>query len=404
MISIYKYVCPKCKHEEESEEFEAHPKYRCSCGFTVVGRRDFSGKYSCACCGDLMSPWDYNCPICKTPMLKVLQFPIYPNRRIIFCRNTWYYTDSSMGIKQKVKECEEDSLGLFHAYIETNGTSLCGLFSDDGYMILPFKYKYINIDKYGIIQVVSFTKKLKEEPLNEQRYHNFHCNYIDPFGNFLYLGDSDEYGALVTTLKGFNIDYWNGDFAVFTKEGKQGILYKDGSIVVNPIFERIQDSNSWMHYLEATKSDSILGLLTFKIYPGTFGEDWVGVEEISVDNKLMYFMDKYGNKRLVFDQLWKDKNSELSRFSLENNYSAHFINGILRVNALHDPYFGAIYKIYKDGSSEFEGTESYGEDPAFKNADDYINYTGYESMGYFETDSYERDAFDDDSEARWNIE
>lgn len=191
---------------------------------------------------------------------------------------------------------------------------------------------------------------------------------------------------------------WNDDIAICVRNGKEGLVHQDGTTIIDPIFDTIElhGADCWGYRYEQNP---------IAICLGTYGEGLVCVEEIDHGKSMQFFVDHHFNKIIVFDDEWANKN-DIPRDSFHiNRYTkCHFTNGYLDVDSAFDEYSGRKYKIDHKGNAEDVGGIDYKE---FEYVDltEVLNYDGYEEYGYWGvSDESEREAFDDDSEARWNVE
>ena len=160
-----------------------------------------------------------------------------------------------------------------------------------------------------------------------------------------------------------NISNWKGKYAVGIKDGKKGIVNKDGITVIEPIFDEI-DHESFYEMI-AYNNDSPI---SYRFLLGTFGEGLVCAEESKESKRIsLAFVDKDNNKKIVFDEKWKRENGlELSQINIPFYSLCHFKKGVLRIDFPIDEYYGRIYEIDKQGNALDIGGIDYKE---FRNAD-----------------------------------
>jgi hypothetical protein len=159
------------------------------------------------------------------------------------------------------------------------------------------------------------------------------------------------------------ISNWKGKYAVGIKDGKKGIVNKEGITVIEPIFDEIAHE-SFNEMIAYYKNNPI----SYRFLLGTFGEGLVCSEEYNGSKKMSFaFVDKDLNKKIVFDEKWKKENGiELSQINIPFYSSCHFEKGILKIDFPIDEYYGRIYEIDKQGNALDIGGIDYKE---FRNAD-----------------------------------
>lgn len=192
-----------------------------------------------------------------------------------------------------------------------------------------------------------------------------------------------------------------GDFAVAIKEGKKGIVFKDGTTVIEPIFDNIDHES--FHDMLAYNDNSPA---SYSFILGTYGEGLICAKERIERGKEQYvFMDKDGNKHIVLNEAWAEKNRiDLRSISIPLHSTCHFNKGLLKIDFPIDEYCGRLYEIDKQGNARDIGGIDYKE---YRNVDllEDIDYSGYETMGYWGVnDEGLRDALDDDPDAYGNID
>ena len=197
---------------------------------------------------------------------------------------------------------------------------------------------------------------------------------------------------------------WIGDFAIITRGNKKGIIYIDGTIVIEPIFDYVEHNN--YHTILASYDNS---KSNFDILLGTFGDGYVCIEERKRTQygrtRIQYFVNKNMEKVLVFDEIWAMKNDiDIDEFHIPLHTTCHFYNGILKIDVAVDEYFGRLFEININGDVKYIGETHYKEFIT-ESIENYLNYDGYEEFEYYniENDSY-RDALDDDIEAMGNLD
>lgn len=413
MSEIYKYKCPHCSSIKEENECiaEYHGKdaifkeCKCkSCG-SIIMLTDCMLKESISCsnCGELnsMELWDKKCPSCGVQMEKLYHIPSYPQIKIVSLNNEYYYIDLITGKQCKIKEFISVNKYLSKFRVIKNDMDYWGLVDLNNNLVLPCIYLSVQINEFGNINVIY--PRASYNPKSDFLRTNFLCFDIDLMGIPIhrYYDEDKEWVKVVKFPEYEAISKWWGDVAICVKGGKEGLVYKDGTTILAPIFEEI-DAHGGNDYTGQLKDHNYIEILA-----GTYGEGLVCVEErICDENKcLQFFVDRHFNKVIVFDNDWADKN-EISRDSFHiNRYTqCHFSNGYLIIDSPVDDYYGHKYKIDRKGHAEYLGEIHYKEFRTIDLAED-LDYTGYEEQGYWDiSDEFDRDAFDDNPDARWNVD
>ena len=192
-----------------------------------------------------------------------------------------------------------------------------------------------------------------------------------------------------------------GNFAVCIKGKKKGIVHKSGVIVLEPLFDEIEHNG--FHEMTAYNDADNAAI---RIFLNTFAEGLICAEEIMGSKSIVqFFMDKRGNKQIIFDEHWAKRNNiDLNGFHISPFATCHFQNGILKVDSAIDEYHGRVYDIDKLGNAKDVGGIDYKEFRLFDPIE-HIDYTGYEEMGSWGVDDEcLMDALDGDPEAYGNID
>lgn len=155
---------------------------------------------------------------------------------------------------------------------------------------------------------------------------------------------------------------WYGNYAIITKENKKGIICKNGTIVIEPIFDYAEQD---YYTVLASNHNSNSN---FEILLGTFGDGYICIEERARTQKgrtrLQYFVNNKMEKILVFDKNWAMTNEiDLDEFHIPRHTSSHFKNGILKIDIAIDDYFGRIFEISINGVAKYIGETHYKDFP-----------------------------------------
>lgn len=413
MSELYKYKCPSCnftKEEKSCATYYAHDPYAlhgtifneyiCKlCGSSVMLTASMlKDDIACSNCGGLntMELCNSNCPTCGIPMKKQFCIPTYPQVKIVPLNNEYYYIDTVGGKQYTVKKHEIINQYLSKISIILNDTEYWGLIDSNNILVLPCIYLSIQINEYGNVSVIyprptyiphyynptelilRFDVDLFGTPIHRYYDENKECVRIDKFPEYEAVGK------------------WSYDgIAICVKNDKEGLVYKDGSPIIDPIFDFIEQECGNVFYGHSDKK-------TIAILGGTYGEGVICVEECEREKNMQYFVDHHLNKVIVFNDEWAARNDiPFGVFRIRRNTKCHFENGYLEVDSAIDEYYGRKYKIDHYGDAEDIGDIYYKEFEYGYDLADVLNYDGYEECGYWGiSDEAEREAFDDDPEAR----
>lgn len=413
MSEIYKYRCPCCSVVREEKDCIADyrnnkavfKEYKCkSCESTTMLTYDMlKRKIVCRNCGGInsMELWDKRCSSCGVQMEKQYHIPTYPQIKIASLNNEYFYIDFITGKQCKIKEYISVNKFLSKFSVIKNDVDYWGLVDLNNNLVLPCIYLSIQVNELGNISVIY--PRTSYNPKSDFQKSNFLCFDIDLMGIPIhrYYDEDKECIKVVKFLEYEAISKWWGDVAICVKGGKEGLVYKDGTTILDPIFEEIE-AHAGNDYTGRLKEHNYIEILA-----GTYGEGLVCVEErICNENKcLQFFVDHHFNKFIVFDNDWADKN-EIPRDSFHiNRYTqCHFSNGYLIIDSPENEYYGYKYKIDRKGNAECLGEIHYKEFRTIDLVED-LDYTGYEEQDYWGiSDEFDRDAFEDNPDTRWNVD
>ncbi len=183
-------------------------------------------------------------------------------------------------------------------------------------------------------------------------------------GNYS-LSKSNMENKKAITSKNYNRD----DFVIYSKNGRQGLLLNDGTVVTEPLFDSIVFDifDSFLAYRNLTD-------IYTSIYPKTYGEGLICCEDFNREtyNKykrhifgwpnLQYYMDKNGKPEIIFNEEWFVKNNiPILCCPINPDEICHFENGIIEIE-IRDGDSGYKYKVDKSGHAEYVGSCYYGQD------------------------------------------
>lgn len=405
MFSIYKYICPNCHYASENKDCtiridnkDKHFKeYKCKdCNESFMYSEDMEKSAVCINCGGIytISLFDGKCPCCGTLMKQLIYFPTYSNVKIQKNKGEDYYCNLFDNTLIKVEEYIVINPYLRKFRINKNKLELWGLVDNYNSIVLFPKYVYLNINEYGNIFIICPKIGLRDYPYCE----------VDIMGNPIYRSYNKSYDN-INTVTFFNIDGicdWYGDFAISIRGTKKGIVHKDGTTVIEPMFDYMELND----YRASASLDNSIS--NFHFILGTYGEGIICVEEhentTQGRTRMQYFVNKDMGKELIFNEEWAHKNDiYLENFHIDHNTKCHFENGILKIDIAVDEYWGELFEINRLGEVVRVGDIEY-QELRFADTSDF-DYSGYEEMGYWNIDDRGyREAFDDDIEVMSNMD
>lgn len=374
MSEIYQYKCPHCSTIREAKDCTAEylhnhcvyedavfKEYKCkSCGSTtMLTGNALKNGVVCSNCGELnsMELWNKKCPLCGVPMVKQYHIPTYPQIKIISLNDELFYLDYILGKQCKIKECISVNKFLSKICIVKNGKDFWGLADSNNNIVLPCIYLSVEINEFGNISVI-YPRGLYEPNFGfESNYLSFD---IDLMGSPIhrYYDEANECIKIVKFPKYEAVSNWNSNVAICAKEGKEGLVCKDGTTIIEPMFEKIEIGAG------SNYSCQLKGHKYIDIFAGSYGEGLVCVEERNFNESkgIQFFTDRHFNKVIVFDDEWADKNEiPLGTFHINKYTKCHFQNGYLIVDSAVDEYYGHKYRIDRKGNAEYLGCIDYKE-------------------------------------------
>lgn len=400
---IYKNYCPKCQRVYYLEN-NIFNNQKCSydpCKWKNRYKcKNYAGKESESEV-DFSNYWDKRCPICNSLMKKIYYFPLYYEKRIIEINHKNYFSDLSEERLKMIIDYVVINEYLRKFSINIEGEKVWGLVDYNGTVLIPAKYYTLDVTECGRIFVT-----FKRDKTSTMISSNFADFEIDAWGNPILREETGLQKGNIISFIGYDAIYNIGEgFFVSIVDNKEGIVYKDGTTVVEPIFDRIEGR---YNVGVCAYKNSTQGII--RLFLGTYGDGLICAEDqtASIDNNhyLQYFMDRYGNKQIVFDRDWLTKNNLYETARIPSYSNCHFENGFIELEFELDRDYGVLYKIDKKGNAEFINTID-NSDPNqdyFDPAED-LNWDGYETYGYNRIDEEDfRDAFDDDPNGYGNIE
>lgn len=198
------------------------------------------------------------------------------------------------------------------------------------------------------------------------------------------------------------------DFVIVSENGFQGLSLRDGTIVINPIFYKIEKGQDCFVAVGALRDSH------FSIYPKTYGEGLICCEKHDEDIFRKYgyvhywpniqsYIDKSGKTVVSFNKDWFDKNELGFRCTIIKPGSiCYYKDGFLEVEIM-DGDIGRNYRIDKQGNAEYVGPTYY-DGPEDADIDDF-SWDGYEERDYYNIgDEGLREVFDDNPEMLGNID
>ena len=168
------------------------------------------------------------------------------------------------------------------------------------------------------------------------------------------------------------------DFVIYSKNGRQGLSLKDGTIVVEPLYDSIilDKDRTFLAYRQMSD-------IYTSIYPKTYGEGLICCEEHNRENykkikrriygwpNLQYYMDKNGEREIVFNEDWFDKNGiPILCCPIRPGEICYFKDGFIDIE-IRDGDSGYKYKVDRYGHAEYVGGNYYGQDDY--SVQDYYN-------------------------------
>jgi hypothetical protein len=208
------------------------------------------------------------------------------------------------------------------------------------------------------------------------------------------------------------VGYEASDFVITTNEyGKQGLSLKDGTIVIEPIYDSITRSSCYGNFLAYSRqSDNYT-----EIFPRTYGEGLICCEQYDKDKRkelgrliygwpnIQFYMDKHGKRIVIFDEDWFNKIGVFPKYGVISPSSVcYFTDGYLDIK-IEDGNCRCKFRVDRKGNAEYQGSDYYGPEEA--DLLDDLNYDGYEEMGYWNIqDQGLMEGLDDDPESYGNID
>lgn len=400
MSSLYKYICPNCHYREEEKNYTdlygtTYREYRCSncqASYMYCTEED-KDKHSCYSCGKNGTKvlWKHECPRCGTPMIRTYLFPTYSDSKIVKVNSQYLYFDMLVGKLFKVHDFEEEGVYLRKFSVQRDGRKLWGLVDNNNLLVLYPKYTSVKTDNWGNIFVT----------YSERGDKVYEVNLYDCPIKRIY--DKNRETVRLKIFSSIYSIYYDSDFEVFTENNKEGLRRKDGAVILNPDYDFVHTEKYWHDWdiYCAYNKEEISRLI---VYPRTYGEGWVLAEECFEEELVFdchnshtrnqFFIDRFGNKKLVFDSEWKERH-DVHGFCIGPKDLYCFDGGIFY--CVWNDYY---WKIDRKGNIE----SLYMAHPE---PDHYLepDYFGYDELGYYGiADENYRDAFDDDPEAFSSID
>jgi hypothetical protein len=348
----------------------------------------------CISCGEFntIGLFDCKCINCGTIMKKSYSFPTYPDFKII--NNKLYYYNQLTETISEIAEYIELSAHIRKFRVQKSW----GIADDNNTLILLPKYDSLEIDEYGNIHITYPVIKTDLGFLSP-------CCEIDIMGNPIYrfYNEKEENMEIVTFRNIDAICEWKGDFAISIKGKKKGIVHKNGTTIIEPIFDDVEQGYNNVY---AYKNDCDYG---FNILLGTYGDGLICVEEHQNTSqgrrRVQFFVNKDFNKVLVFDEIWARRNNiDLDRFHISHHALCHFEKGVLEIEIADDEYSGQIFEINVNGDCKWVRSVDYKEFGAF-DITDHLDYSGYEEVNFYKIDDESfRELLDDESQALSNVD
>lgn len=260
-----------------------------------------------------------------------------------------------------------------------------GVIDDSNSTIIPFKYDDIEfhyLDGYEMPFAVQLNNKWglitsTDRPLFEPKFDSIQYLKYAANGKFAFLhngkwGVADTNGNVVIKAAFSNIEALEGDYYIYSENGKKGFINNKGETLSEPIYDEIQEVHEYWALLKKGEYNGIFNMLSGKeIIPPTYIIPWHYYGEYDLHwsvysyTNLMFWKDSTDNYGVIdstgkiivpfeYDQpfdieKWQNriigtKESKKYLFDLDGHLIAGQLDQIIGDNYHPDPVYCIIQK------------------------------------------------------------